>query len=269
MTKALPGLEFSFVRKHRLPNADKVRTLPRPKSGIAVRGKFTRSSGKHSQRVIVKVQPKWQVGNHDLIRNSVHGKAEYLSRCGALDGLDEKGRLLSLEQVHEKLAGWDGDERYDNIMFSPDESRRLDLDEFTSRTMAKLREDVLTADEMKRGVEIEYVVYQHWDTDHPHTQVLMRAKVEDRELRLSNGYVSHGLRARAEEVATGMLGYRIEREVSVEESRRLLMARREERGLDPETGKHPDEKTAQDGGKAVSKAKEASRDRRGFDGGIE
>jgi hypothetical protein len=269
MAEGLRGLEFRFVRNHRPEKPTKVRTLPRPKSGIVVRGRFVRSSGQHSQRVIVKVQPKWQAGNHNAIRNSVRGKADYLARYGALDGLDEKGEHLTLDQVHEKLAAWDGDERYDNIMFSPDEARRLDLDEFTSRTMAKLREDVLTADELKRDVEIEYVIYQHWDTEHPHTQVLMRAKVEDRELHLSNGYVSHGLRARAEEVATGMLGYRIEREVSVEEDRRLLMARREERGLDPETGRHPDEKTAEDGGKSVSKAKDVSRDRRGFDGGID
>lgn len=269
MAGELPGLQFRFVRNHRQEKPTSVQTLPKPRSGIVVRGKFVGSSGKHSQGVIVKVQPKWQVGNHNLIRNSVHGKAVYLARGGALDGLDERGNHLTLDQVHEKLAAWDGDERYDNLMFSPDDARRLDLDEFASRAMAKLREDILTADELKRGVEIEYVIYQHWDTDHPHAHVIMRSTVEDRELRLSNGYVCHGLRARAEEVATGMLGYRIEREVSAEENRRLLMARREERGLDPETGKHPDEKTAADGGKAESKAKDVSRDWRGFDGGID
>ena len=80
-----------------------------------------------------------------------------------------------------------------------------------------------------------------------------------------------------------MLGYRLERDQdrnltaeqkdglakqAVEKNRPLLMARREERGLNPETGKHPNEEAA---AKAAAKAidKTKSRDRGGYDGGME
>jgi type IV secretory pathway VirD2 relaxase len=102
--------------------------------------------------------------------------------------------------------------------------------------METVARDLLTEDELKRGVRLEWVGVEHWDTDHPHMHVMMRARVEDRNLRLSSGYVSHGLRTRAREVATQHLGYRAERGVDLNEKRRIVMERRQQMGLDPHTG---------------------------------
>jgi hypothetical protein len=281
----VPGLELKFVRKHRVPDPQEIRSMPKARGGVTVRGRHVVKSGQLSQKVVVKVDYRMAYSSQTSFKQSLQGKLGYLSRDGCLDAVDEKGNTLTLDEAREKLKSWGEDERYYDLVLSPESGHRLDLDEFASKTMAKLREDCLTSNELSRDVQVEYVQFQHWDKPAPHSHVLMRAKADDRELRLSNGYASHGLRSRAEEVATAMLGYRSERwqklnltkaqqkerKLAINEAKLpALMERRAERGLDPVTGKHPDEKTAAaDSGKGVSKSKETSRDRRGFDGGLE
>ena len=285
LTSQRSSFELQMVRSHKVQDAQAIRSMPKATRSFIVRGGFVGKSLRHSQSVTTKVSyRKMSFRNPSRFRQSLRLTASYITRRGLLDATDEKGNHLTLAEVGDKTHEWDDDHRYYRFIISAENGVKLDLDQYAGAVMAKVREDLLTKDELARDAEIEFVMAHHYDTDHPHTHIMMRAKVEDRHLRLSPGYAAHGLRSRAEEVATGMLGYRIEREQDrdltdeqkkeraaalIAENRPLLMARRAERGLDPETGKHPDEKTAADGGKAVSKSKEASRDRRGFDGGIE
>lgn len=273
-----------FVRGHKAPDAGKARSLPKTTAGFLTRGRFVGKTGSHSQKVAVRVNYK-KAGFSDpsAYRKALRANAAYITRDGALDAVDEKGNSLTLDEVHAKTHGWDDDARFYRVIISPEQGHKMDLDKFGADTMAKVREDILTTGELKRGVEVEYIQAQHWDTDHPHVHIMMRAKIEGRELKISAGYFSQGFRSRAEEVATGMLGYRLERDQdrnltaeqkdglakqAVEKNRPLLMARREERGLNPETGKHPNEEAA---AKAAAKAidKTKSRDRGGYDGGME
>lgn len=277
--------DFKQVRKHKAQQSSTFRPLPRTVSGYETRGRFVGKNVGHSQKVSVSVAyKKFGFSKPLAYAQSLRVNAAYITREGVLDVIDEKGDRLTLEEVDAKTRDWDDDQRYYRFIISPEQGNKLDLDKFGSGVMEKVREDLLTDDELRRGVQVEWVMAQHWDTNHPHVHVMMRAKVEDRDVRLSAGYASHGLRSRAEEVATSMLGYRRERWQDLdltkeqqeerkkainEQNRPLLMARRAERGLDPETGRHPEEKTAAGGGKAVSKSKEASRSNRGFDGGLE
>lgn len=235
---------------------------------MTVRGRFVPPASPQKSDVVVKVVQKWGHGNPNFVRNSVRGKIAYMNRDETLNGFDERGAKLDPEQANAKVSRWGGDERYYNAIISPRDSRRLDLQEFTIATVEKFGEDLLTRDEMKRGAAIEFVAYQHWDTDHPHVHVLMRANVEGRELRLTNGYICHGMRARAEEVATSMLGYRIERERDEKVERDLLMARRAGLGLDPATGKPPTADPAAGQSTTKAKTKERAMEAPELDGGI-
>ncbi len=287
MPKLDRGSVFNFksVRRHKAPDTGTVRSIPRACSGYLTRGRFVSKNGGQSQKVGVRVSyKKFGFSNPEVYGKSLHGNVDYITRDGLLAAVDEKGDHLPLEEARAKASRWEDDQRYYKFVLSPEEGVRMDLEKFGSEVMEKVREDLLTEDELSRGAQVEWIMAQHWDTNHPHVHVMMRAKVEDRDVRLSAGYASHGVRSRAEEVATGMLGYRLERwqdlnltegqqkernEAINEANRPALMARRAERGLDPETGRHPDQRTATGLGKVVSKSKEASRDRRGFDGGIE
>lgn len=263
-----------MVSRQKPKQPDTVRQLPKSVSGFLTRGSFvSRSSTQQMQKVAVYVVYK-KAGFSDAskYRKSLRTNATYITRDDTITAVDEKGDRLSLADVHEKTHGWDDDHRYYRIVFSPEHGSQIDLEAFAADTMKRVGADLLTDEERNRGVVIEYVVVQHHDTDHPHVHVMMRAKVEDRELRISAGYFSHGMKGRAEEVATSMLGYRIDRDIDKEQQRdidrALLEKRRSELGLDPVTGIPP--ATDPDAGQSTTKAKtkEQEMDRNELDGGI-
>ena len=267
----LMGKEYPFavkmVSRHRAPPAETVRSLPRSCSGHVSRGRFVGRAGESRQKVAVWVSyKKAKFNDSSAYRISLRSYADYMTRHGLLDAVDEQGNRLTLDEVHEKTHGWDDDPRYYKIVISPEHGYGMDLAAFTESTMEKVRSDLLTDDELQRGVQIEWVMAQHHDTDHPHVHVMMRAKADGNDIRFTEGYCSHGLRTRAEEIATGMLGYRVEREMTKEERVEVLMSRRAELGLDPDTGRVP---TADSSDETAGKSKSATRDTRSFDGGLE
>lgn len=262
-----------MISRQRVKSPDGVRSLPKSVAGFQTRGKFVTKTPAQRQRVSAFVKYK-KAGFSDAskYRNSLRTTADYITRYGALEAIDEKGDRLTLDEVHEKTHEWDDDRRYYRVIISPEFGARMDLEAFTSETMAKVNADLLTEAERDRGASIEYVAVQHHDTDHPHVHVMMRATVEGRELRLSAGYFCHGLEARAEEVATAMIGYRIDieqdKDLAKEQEHKLLMARRAELGLDPATGKPPDTDSAAGQSTTKAKTKEREMDGTELDGGI-
>ena len=64
------------------------------------------------------------------------------------------------------------------------------------------------------GTQLEWVAVDHWDTDNPHTHVVLRGKNETgRDLVIARDYIGHGMRHRASELATVWLGPRTELEI--------------------------------------------------------
>jgi type IV secretory pathway VirD2 relaxase len=119
---------------------------------------------------------------------------------GVLYNADGRARAESFEQPRF-------DEKHQfRLIVAPEDGAELDLTAYVRRLMATVERDV--------GRKLEWAAVNHYDTGHPHAHVVVRGVDRDRrEVRLDRAYVSHGLRARAQELATAELGPRHEFEV--------------------------------------------------------
>jgi type IV secretory pathway VirD2 relaxase len=120
---------------------------------------------------------------------------------GVLYGPDGPVRARTFEQPRP------GEKHQFRLIISPEDGSELDLTAYVRRLMATLERDV--------GRPVEWAAVNHFDTSHPHVHVVIRGIDRDgRELRIDRGYISTGLRWRAQELATAELGQR--REVDVQ-----------------------------------------------------
>lgn len=96
------------------------------------------------------------------------------------------------------------DRHHFRLIVNPEDGRDLpDLKAYTRQFMERVERDM--------GTSIDWVAGAHFDTGRPHLHILMRGKRDDgRDLVLPRAYVSHGLRGRAQELATEILGPRQE-----------------------------------------------------------
>src|SRR5258708_38806067 len=98
--------------------------------------------------------------------------------------------------------------------------------------MATLERDI--------GRKVEWAPVNHFDPSHPHVHIVVRGVDRDgRELRIDRGYISGGMRWRAQELATEELGPRPERDVRRAQEREVTQQRfttldRERRGRRPD-----------------------------------
>lgn len=119
------------------------------------------------------------------------GKTPFYDRTG--DGVD--GR--------ERLREWaDSDRRHFRIIIAPENGAAIgDLRAYVREVMARA-EDAL-------GLRLAWVAIDHWDTDNPHTHVVLRGKdAMGRPLVLPREFVKYGLRNHARDAATERLGAR-------------------------------------------------------------
>jgi hypothetical protein len=64
------------------------------------------------------------------------------------------------------------------------------------------------------GTNLDWVAVDHWNTDNPHTHIVLRGKDDTgRDLIISRDYIAHGMRERAAGLATEWLGPRTEQEI--------------------------------------------------------
>jgi hypothetical protein len=76
------------------------------------------------------------------------------------------------------------------------------------------------------GTKLEWIAVDHWDTDNPHTHVVLRGKDDSgKDLIIAPEYISGGMQARARELATEWLGLRTEREIRESLSREITQER--------------------------------------------
>ncbi len=94
------------------------------------------------------------------------------------------------------------DRRHFRIILSAENGSRLrDLRSYTRELMRRA--------ELALGTRLEWIAVDHWDTDNPHTHIILRGRHEDgRDLVIPRDYVSHGLRSAAQDIATERLGPR-------------------------------------------------------------
>ena len=100
------------------------------------------------------------------------------------------------------------DDRHEfRFIVSPEDAEELgDLRGFTRDLMSRMEADL--------GTKLDWVAVDHWDTDNPHTHIVLRGVDETgADLVIARDYISHGLRGRGSELATEQLGIQTEREM--------------------------------------------------------
>ena len=111
-----------------------------------------------------------------------------------------------------------GEKHQFRFIVSPEDGSELDLTAYVRRLMATLERDV--------GRKVEWAAVNHFDTSHPHVHIVVRGIDRDgRELRIDRGYISAGMRWRAQELATDELGHRPERDVRRAQEREVTQQR--------------------------------------------
>ena len=165
------------------------------------------SLGPRSRRVIIKTR---LVRLQALSTGTLATHIRYLAR----DGITRKGEPAHAYDAQQDqvdlpsfAARGAGDRHQFRLIVAPEDGVQLeDLRDFTRTLMAQVERDL--------GTRLEWVAVDHWDTDNPHTHVLLRGK-DDRgkDLIIARSYIAHGMRYRACELATEWLGERTESEL--------------------------------------------------------
>ncbi|MGE3251983.1 MAG: hypothetical protein AB7L26_17290, partial [Hyphomonadaceae bacterium] len=102
-----------------------------------------------------------------------------------------------------RAAEWaKSDRRHFRIILAPENGAQIgDLNAYTRDVMARA--------ELALATRLEWVAVNHWDTDNPHTHIILRGKTRDgRDLVIPRDFVSHGFRNAARDAATERLGHR-------------------------------------------------------------
>jgi len=103
-----------------------------------------------------------------------------------------------------------GDRHQFRFIVSVEDAEQLeDLRGYTRELMRRMAVDLETG--------LDWVAVDHWDTDNPHTHVVLRGRGgggrTSQDLVIAPDYMAHGMRMRACEIATEWLGPRTELEI--------------------------------------------------------
>lgn len=160
-------------------------------------------SGNRPQRVVVKTH----VSRHrpGKARGSLARHASYLGRDSAsADGRPGTFYDAARDAVNAKpeVARWVDDRHHFRVILSPERGADIpDMTAYVRAVMARVEHDL--------GAKLQWVGINHHNTDNPHAHVVIRGRREDgRDLVIPRQYIAHGMRRRAAEVATELLGER-------------------------------------------------------------
>ena len=162
-----------------------------------------------SRRAVVKMLPVRQHGGgRRMAPLSAH--LSYLKREGVTrDG--SPARMFDADGDRADDRGFaercKDDRHHFRIIVSPEDAADLsDLREYTRDLVRQMETDL--------GTRLEWVAVDHWNTDNPHVHLLVRG-INDQggDLVIARDYISHGLRSRAEELASVELGPKPEHEI--------------------------------------------------------
>lgn len=173
-----------------------------------VAARFTgRTAQPGSRRVTIKTRlvNLKQAGGRSTTTHLRYVEREGVGRNG------EPGQAYGPTTNNADLATFEVRGRDDRHQFrfivSPDDAEQLDdLRTYTRHLMSRLEADL--------GTKLDWVAVNHWNTDNPHTHVVLRGKDDTgKDLIISRDYIAQGMRERASELATEWLGPRTELEI--------------------------------------------------------
>ena len=109
-----------------------------------------------------------------------------------------------LEAFKERCAD---DRHHFRFIVSPEDGAELDnLRTYTRHLMDRIEADL--------GTRLEWVAVDHWNTDNPHTHLIVRGRDDTgKDLIIAGDYIADGFRHRAAELVTEWLGPRTELEI--------------------------------------------------------
>ena len=163
--------------------------------------------GPRSRRVVIKAR---LVVFAKAAPGSATAHLRYIQR-DSVTREGERGRAYSTAQDVADADGFEarghGDRHQFRFIVSPEDAAELhDLKGFTRDLMARMEADL--------GTRLDWIAVDHHDTDNPHTHVVLRGVDEQGgDLVIARDYISHGLRLRACELATDLLGPQTELEM--------------------------------------------------------
>lgn len=105
------------------------------------------------------------------------------------------------------LANTRDDRHQFRFIVSPEDAAELDdMKIFTRDLMSQMERDL--------GTELDWVAVDHYNTDHPHTHIIVRGVADDgKDLIIARDYMASGFRERASELMTDELGPRQDHEI--------------------------------------------------------
>ncbi|WP_417319649.1 DUF3363 domain-containing protein [Erythrobacter aureus] len=190
-------------------------------------------AGNRSRRVIVKINiARAKSGNASALRAHVH----YIQR----DGVERDGSPGTLyDRASDDADGkafverGTGDRHQFRLIVSPEDADELgDLKSYTRELMTRAERDL--------GAKLDWVAADHFDTDNPHTHIVIRGReASGKDLVIAKDYITHGFRRRGSEIATELLGPRRENEIAL--MRRLEVGKERFTGLDRELTEFSDD----------------------------
>lgn len=145
----------------------------------------------------------------------------YLQREGAQQeghgrGFAAQGNPVTLSTT---LAAWQraGDPHVFKVMLSPEHGDRLNLQEFTRAVMRAVERDL--------GHPVEWAGIDHYNNGHPHVHLCLRGVRDGQTVTIAKSYLHEGIKARAQEVATRLLGVRLAHEIDLAAQRSVSWSR--------------------------------------------
>ncbi len=200
------------VSIHRAEGRSRLPAMARRKGPTRGRGdlamKLTvRTPGLRSRRVVIKTRLVIlnRVSRHSTLRHLKYIEREGVTKDGEITCAYGPDTDHADTQAFE-ARGREDRHQFRFIVSSDDATELNDLRGFTRDLMARVEQDMET--------RLDWVAVDHWDTDNPHTHIVLRGKDQNlRDLIIAREYLSHGMRARASELATTWLGPRTEREI--------------------------------------------------------
>ena len=166
-----------------------------------------RRLGPGARRVVIKAR---YVVLKQAGARSVETHLRYIEREG-VDRDGGKGHAYGPTTDHADLSDFEergrGDRHQFRFIVSPEDVQQLeDLRGYTRHLMTRMEGDL--------GTSLDWVAVDHWNTDNPHTHIVLRGRDQTgHDLIIARDYIAKGMRQRASELATEWLGPRTEREI--------------------------------------------------------
>ena len=181
----------------------------RSRFGRGRRAALSLSLSSTSRRVVVKARVVRHHGTR--LRSAPLAKhVAYLKREGVTHNAEHARMFDATSDAADERAFAErcaDDRHHFRFIISPEDAGELEsLRTFTRELMADVERDL--------GTRLDWVGVDHWNTDNPHTHVLIRGTANDgRDLVINRDYISQGFRDRAAERVSLELGPRSEQQI--------------------------------------------------------